>query len=278
MADDDSTFELTAAEREMLTASRERKAAGSDEGGSADDTDLSPKGDEAKDPGSTFGESGDDEKPAEGEKGDDKSTPDKDASLELSEEDDPKSGDSDASSIGIDFEELSVEFNKTGTLSEDTLSDIVPKLEAAGLSADMVPVYLLGLTTLAGQKVAVAEEITGSSEGTAAMTAWANANLSKEERISFNTSLKGDAAAAKLAVAGVHALYAKATGRGAAHDYSGEGNSPDNSSVGKGVITTRSQFREIMKSDRYKKNESYRRTVDAALSKAQQSGTYNQQG
>jgi hypothetical protein len=108
---------------------------------------------------------------------------------------------------GLDLNNFSQEFNTKGELSAESYD----KLEKAGYPRNIVDQYIDGQKAQAALYESEVKAIAGGDKGFAEMVDWAKANLTPAEIQAYNNAIdSGDAAQAKLAVAGIHAKFASA--------------------------------------------------------------------
>jgi hypothetical protein len=118
---------------------------------------------------------------------------------------------------GIDFQEMNVRWQQTGTLE----SGDYDQLAEAGFNRDMVDAYLSGLqykatqdTALSVKEVASIKESLGGEAEYSKMIEWAAANLSADEVEGFNQIINTQPmASVKMAITGLHARYSAVEGR-----------------------------------------------------------------
>lgn len=108
---------------------------------------------------------------------------------------------------GLDLNNFSQEFNTKGELSAESYD----KLEKAGYPRNIVDQYIDGQKAQAALYESEVKSIAGGDKGFAEMVDWAKANLSPADIQAYNNAIdSGNAAQAKLAVAGIHAKFASA--------------------------------------------------------------------
>jgi hypothetical protein len=121
---------------------------------------------------------------------------------------------------GLDMAQFSAEFEEKGELSPESFE----KLAKAGIPREMVDGYIAGQQAQANALVTELQGIAGGAEGFTAMAAWAASALSEAELSAYNEAVSQSPAAARLAVAGLHARFAAAEGSPAARTVAGNGN------------------------------------------------------
>lgn len=110
-------------------------------------------------------------------------------------------------SKGLNLDEFSQEFAKTGDLSAESYE----KLEKAGFNRAIVDQYIAGQRAIAAQFQGEVKSIAGGEEGFTKMVQWAAVNASPEEIAAYNKAIdSGDLNQAKLAVTGMYAKFSEA--------------------------------------------------------------------
>lgn len=108
----------------------------------------------------------------------------------------------------IDFDALTEEYGENNGLKPESYK----ALEAAGIPKNVVDDYIAGQVAKADAFNNQVYESVGGQETFNAMIEWAKGNMSPADIEAYNKSLDGGPDQAKLAVAGLHANYIKATG------------------------------------------------------------------
>lgn len=156
-----------------------------------------------------------------------------------------------------DVEKYNAEFSETGTLSDETVKNIVDK----GLPEEFVRTYVDGLKALASQAEASVYNTVGGEESYNNMMEWATENLSDAEIEAYNNTIAESSNDARLlAVQGLHARFTQS-----------EGTSP---SLFKGKATGTAtnafgswqQVSEAMRNPKYTKDPAYRKEIQQRLS------------
>ena len=112
-------------------------------------------------------------------------------------------------SAGLNMETLSEEFAKDGKLADGSYKS----LEKAGIPKEYVDRFIAGQQAIADQQSASVKNMVGGAEAYDSMSEWASNNLSETEKQAYNTAVNSkDLEAVKLAVVGLKARYAQATG------------------------------------------------------------------
>lgn len=118
--------------------------------------------------------------------------------------------------VGLDFSEFTAEYEKDGSLSEDTYT----KLAGRGFDKDLVDTYiaghqakLTGAQDAAAKVVNTAVEAVGGQEAYGELVTWAGSNLKADEVAYYNTQVNsGDATQVNAAVEWLQAKHVAAEG------------------------------------------------------------------
>ena len=112
-------------------------------------------------------------------------------------------------SAGLNMDSLAEEYAKDGKLADKSYKS----LEKAGIPKENVDRFIAGQQAIADQQSASVKNMVGGAESYDAMSEWASNNLSETEKQAYNTAVNSkDLEAVKLAVVGLKARYAQATG------------------------------------------------------------------
>ena len=112
-------------------------------------------------------------------------------------------------SAGLNMDSLAEEYAKDGKLADKSYQS----LEKAGIPKEYVDRFIAGQQAIADQQSASVKNMVGGAESYDAMSEWASNNLSETEKQAYNTAVNSkDLEAVKLAVVGLKARYAQATG------------------------------------------------------------------
>ena len=112
-------------------------------------------------------------------------------------------------SAGLNMDSLAEEYAKEGKLADKSYQS----LEKAGIPKEYVDRFIAGQQAIADQQSASVKNMVGGAESYDAMSEWASNNLSETEKQAYNTAVNSkDLEAVKLAVVGLKARYAQATG------------------------------------------------------------------
>ena len=112
-------------------------------------------------------------------------------------------------SAGLNMDSLAEEYAKDGKLADGSYKS----LEKAGIPKEYVDRFIAGQQAIADQQSASVKSMVGGTEAYDSMSEWASNNLSETEKQAYNTAVNSkDLEAVKLAVVGLKARYAQATG------------------------------------------------------------------
>ena len=112
-------------------------------------------------------------------------------------------------SAGLNMDSLAEEYAKEGKLADKSYQS----LEKAGIPKEYVDRFIAGQQAIADQQSASVKSMVGGTEAYDSMSEWASNNLSETEKQAYNTAVNSkDLEAVKLAVVGLKARYAQATG------------------------------------------------------------------
>lgn len=161
---------------------------------------------------------------------------------------------------GLDFDGLSNEFYSTGELSKDSRAKIV----AAGIPEPMIDSYLAGVSLQVAEFSNSVAGTVGGAEQYAAMTAWAQANLSDDDVAAYNKAVtSGDYHRAVTAAKALKADFVAANGS--------EPNLVGGKKPGGGesdVYASWSQVTADMRKPEYKRDAAFRAQVEAKLARS----------
>ena len=112
-------------------------------------------------------------------------------------------------SAGLNMDSLAEEYAKDGKLADGSYKS----LEKAGIPKEYVDRFIAGQQAIADQQSATVKNLVGGTEAYDSMSEWAGQNLTETEKQAYNTAVNSkDLEAVKLAVVGLKARYAQATG------------------------------------------------------------------
>lgn len=163
------------------------------------------------------------------------------------------------SDAGLDMGALQQEFAEQGALSDESLA----KLEKAGISRDIVDLYVQGQEALVSNLQNAAYAVVGGEESYKSMTQWAAANLTEAEIDTFNRAVNStNKSVIELAVTGLKGRYEAANG-----------SEPNLVGGDAGTATgpafeSWAQVREAMRDPKYAKDPAYRRQVEEKLGRS----------
>jgi hypothetical protein len=159
-------------------------------------------------------------------------------------------------SAGLNMETLSEEFAKDGKLADGSYSS----LEKAGIPKEYVDRFIAGQQAIADQQSATVKNLVGGTESYDSMSDWAGNNLSETEKQAYNTAVNSkDLEAVKLAVVGLKARYAQATG---SEPKLVEGKASPSAEQG---FASWAQVTQAMSDPRYSKDPAYQAEVKSKL-------------
>ena len=161
------------------------------------------------------------------------------------------------SELNSTIQSASDEYAESGQLSEETFKS----LEAAGISKDLVDLYISGVEAVSQQQTESLMNEVGGEANYKAMSDWASTALTEDEQDVFNATVEsGDNKAALMAIRGLYARYTSDGGK-SVNLYQGE-------TVGSGVtpFTSTAQVTEAMQDPRYGKDPAYRAHIEKRLS------------
>ena len=148
------------------------------------------------------------------------------------------------------------EFAKDGKLADGSYSS----LEKAGIPKEYVDRFIAGQQAIADQQSATVKNLVGGTESYDSMSDWAGNNLSETEKQAYNTAVNSkDLEAVKLAVVGLKARYAQATG---SEPKLVEGKASPSAEQG---FASWAQVTQAMSDPRYAKDPAYQAEVKSKL-------------
>ena len=163
-------------------------------------------------------------------------------------------------SAGLDMASLSEEYATTGELTADSYS----KLEAVGITKDVVDAYITGQNAIINEAKTTAFSLTGGEESYTAMIEWAKANLSEGEIKAYNNNVNStDAGIRETVIRGLHSRYQTEEGSGG-DLVSGKTNASTKGSA----YESNAQMMTDMNDPRYKTDEAFRKQVADKLSRS----------
>lgn len=160
---------------------------------------------------------------------------------------------------GLDMGALSAEFAENGELSAESYE----KLEKAGITKDIVDLYIEGQKAVVERIQLTAYSVVGGEEAYGSMIQWATANMTDAEIDTFNKAVNStNPDVVKLAVTGLKGRYEASNG-----------SEPDLAGGGFGAADGPSfeswaQVTEAMRDPRYAKDPAYRRGVEQKLARS----------
>jgi hypothetical protein len=163
-------------------------------------------------------------------------------------------------SAGLDMASLSDEYATAGELTTDSYA----KLEAVGITKDVVDAYINGQNAIINQAKSSAFELADGEEGYTSMIEWAKANLSESEIKAYNNNVNSpDSGVRETVIRGLHARYTGAEGSGGELVTGKTGNATKGS-----AYESNSQLMADMNNPKYKEDEAFRAQVQDKLSRS----------
>ena len=157
------------------------------------------------------------------------------------------------------LDSYSDEFAQTGTLSEDSVQEIV----ALGIPENTVRAYVAGQEALAESNLKSIMDVAGGEEQYAALTTWAQNNIPEEHVDAYNSIMEnGDTATIKLAIAGLKARYEQTNGSMAKPGRLLQGGTTTESG---GTFRSVAEIVSAMSDPRYSKDSAYRADVERRI-------------
>ena len=157
---------------------------------------------------------------------------------------------------GLDISSFSVEYERTGQLSPESYA----KLNAAGITTEMVNDYINGNRALVTAQVTDVKNSIGGEAEYGKMLEWAGANLSTAEREAYDRVMAtNDLDFIKFAAAGLHAKFKAAMGKDPAVVVGG---SAPGGNDGVGRFASRAEMVRAMSKEEYQTDPAYRAKVE----------------
>ena len=157
---------------------------------------------------------------------------------------------------GLDINTFTVEYERTGQLSPESYA----KLNAAGITTDMVNAYIDGQRVMVESQVLDVKNSVGGEAEYAKLIGWADTNLSDSEKLAYQRILDtNDLPTIKLAAAGLQARYRDAMGKDPSTVINGAAPSAND---GRERFGSRAEMVKAMQDERYDKDPAYRARVE----------------
>ena len=151
------------------------------------------------------------------------------------------------------------EFAKTGTLSEESLKEIVN----LGIPEGTVRAYIAGQEALAEANLKGIMEVAGGEAQYTALVTWAQNNIPEEHVDAYNSIMEnGDTATIKMAIAGLKARYEQTNGSIAKNGRLLQGGTTTESG---GTFRSVAEIVSAMSDPRYSKDAAYRADVERRI-------------
>ena len=152
------------------------------------------------------------------------------------------------------------EFARTGTLSEESMKEIVD----LGIPEGTVRAYIAGQEALAETNLKGIMEVAGGEQEYAALVTWAQNNIPEEHVDAYNAIMEnGDTATIKMAIAGLKARYEQTNGSIAKNGRLLQGGTTTESG---GTFRSVAEIVNAMSDPRYSKDPAYRADVERRIS------------
>ena len=162
-------------------------------------------------------------------------------------------------SAGLNMDSLAEEYAKDGKLADGSYKS----LEKAGIPKEYVDRFIAGQQAIADQQSATVKNLVGGTEAYDSMSEWAGQNLTETEKQAYNTAVNSkDLEVVKLAVVGLKARYAQATG---SEPQLVEGKASPSGEQG---FASWAQVTQAMSDPRYAKDPAYQAEVKKKLAKS----------
>lgn len=185
-----------------------------------------------------------------------------DGKIEKAEEGEGKEGEGQPAPLTAAMEAASAEWAESQEVSEDTRA----ALEAAGIPAPILDLYLEGLKAQTEKVVGEIHTIAGGEEAYKAMTSWAARSLSAEQIEAFNSALDNPAAR-EQAILGLQAQFQKA------NPTEGKLVIPTDGSAASGdVFASKDELVAAQRDPKYATDPVYRQSVMDKLARSQRGG------
>lgn len=154
------------------------------------------------------------------------------------------------------------QFEKDGKLAPETYD----ALQKAGISRDYVDAYIAGQEVLGTKQVTDLHNSVGGKEAYEAMTNWMTETLGDDELDAFNSTIEGgNVGAIKLAVQGMAARHAAATGKGSTREPKLEDGDSGSTPRGAEPYSSYAEVRKDMSTKEYRDSPAFRAKVAQRL-------------
>ena len=165
----------------------------------------------------------------------------------------------------IDISTLGEEFSSPEGPSDETRQALIDALGTKFANPEaIIEQFVAGTHAANAASAQESYDLVGGEEAYGAMTQWAVTNLDEGSRAAYNEAILNPAMA-KMAIQGLHAQFALATGQGT-NEYSPQRVSPA-ANVGAGVspVTSTEQIAELTADPRFDRDPAFRATVEARI-------------
>lgn len=156
----------------------------------------------------------------------------------------------------VDFSAMSNEYAAQGKLSDESFA----KLEAAGISRDLVDQFIAGQEAVFNNQVNEAYSAAGGQQQYTVMLDWAVKNLPSAEQAAFDKAVVSDAATRQMAITALKSKFESAVGKDPSL-LQGSGGAPK----GGDAYQSRAEVTKDMSDPRYKRDPAFRAVVERKL-------------
>lgn len=160
------------------------------------------------------------------------------------------------------IQDAAAEYNKNGSLSQETLEQIA-EMDPADLANAFMGMQGEAATDLSESETNAIKQVAGGDEGYAQMIEWATDSMPAEYTNAFNNLVAtGDAYSIQLAVAGMRAAYEQQNG------YEGRMLTGDSPSSTPNTFRSQAEVLQAMNDPRYDSDPAYRNDVFEKLERS----------
>jgi len=184
---------------------------------------------------------------------------------EVPTEETPETPEADDTPDLIDIATLSEEFNSADGPSDETRQALIDALGTKFANPEAILEQFVEGQKHAGAAAAqTAYGYAGGEESYNAMTQWASNNLDEGTRVAYNEAIQNPALV-QMAITGLHAQYALATGQGET-EHSPQRVAPSaNVSAGVSPVTSTEQIAELTADPRFDRDPAFRASVEQRI-------------
>ena len=165
----------------------------------------------------------------------------------------------------IDISTMSEEFNSPDGPSDETRQALIDALGTKFANPEaIIDQFVAGAHASAAVATEQAHALAGGTENYNAMIGWASSNLDEGSRNAFNEAIQNPAMSS-LAIQGLHAQFALATGQGNS-EFSPQRVAPAaNVSAGVKPVTSTEQIAELTGDPRFDRDPAFRASVEQRI-------------